>query len=203
MVCIGVDLGQKRDYSVIAVVTRPEVLTQTMGRQPWQVWVERETGAAELRFLERLRLGTPYEEVVRRIVYIARHEALGPGRRRLVVDATGVGNPVVERIRAARPGCDFRPVTIVGGMGQRYSDGMYRVGKTDLISGLRAGMESGDVAVAGRLRETPALVKELAAFGNSTSGNSSGHDDMVIALALAVWGVKERVMGEMGNVRIV
>ena len=176
---------------------RPERVTRTFGRHRWETWEEREQAPAELRYLERLPLGTPYVEVVRKVAAVARLEGLGRGRKKLVVDATGVGTPVVEMLRAARTGCDLKPVVITSGTGERYGSGTYYVAKTDLMTGLRTSLELQDVAIASRLAETPALVKELAGFGGS------GHDDMVMALALALWGVKVRTVGERSDGPIV
>ena len=58
-------------------------------------------------------------------------------------------------------------------------------------------MEAQDLLIAAGMGEAPALIKELIAFGGT------GHDDMVIALALALWGVKIRIFGERANGRIV
>ena len=198
MVCIGLDLGKTQDYTAIAVVVRQETTIRTVGRQAWQVWDERRCAVAELRHLERLTLGTTFLEVVERVAQLVKHEALGPGRIRLVVDATGLGSPVLELLRKAKMGCDIKPVVITGGTGERYGgDGKCHVSKTDLMMGLRTSMELQDVVIAKGMAETPALVKELALFG------SSKHDDMVIALALALWGVKTQTFGEKSNVRIV
>ena len=197
MVCIGVDLGQPRDFTAIAVVTKNDRITRVQGHLAWMRCEDRQKGAAELRFLERLRLGTPYTNVVERIVQIARHPVFANARRKLVVDASGVGRPVIDMIREARPGCDLWPVTITGGTGERYSGGMHCVAKTNLIAGLRASMEVGGVKIAGSLKEARGLVKELTDFGGR------GHDDMAMALALAVWGVEARTVGERDDVRII
>ncbi len=81
---MGLDLGQKQDFSAVAVVERDEV------------------GCMRVRYLERMALGTPYVNVVSRVSEIMQQPELA-GQSRLVVDATGVGAPVVEMLRAARP----------------------------------------------------------------------------------------------------
>jgi hypothetical protein len=61
----------------------------------------------------------------------------------LVVDATGVGGPVVDLARARGLGRGLMPVTITGGSGENVSarDG-YRVPKRDLITGLQVAFET-------------------------------------------------------------
>ena len=70
-----------------------------------------------VRHLERMPLGTAYTAVTARVVELAQHKAL-VGNCRLVVDATGVGMPVVDMLRAARPGCEIAAVLITGGPGR-------------------------------------------------------------------------------------
>src|SRR5580698_10126959 len=102
MYFVGLDLGQRQDYSAVAVVEREERRLAYLAP------------CMRVRHLERMPLGTPYVEVVRRVGEIMRHPALGPWSR-LVVDATGVGAPVVEMLRAARPVLRVTAVTITGG----------------------------------------------------------------------------------------
>jgi len=68
----------------------------------------------QLRYLERIALGTPYPEVVERVVQVTRWPELA-GRCRLAVDGTGVGRAAVDLMRRARPGCVLMPVTITSG----------------------------------------------------------------------------------------
>src|SRR5580700_1607622 len=105
MFFVGLDLGQKQDFSAVAVVEREEHrLTWMAPAQP----------CMRVRHLERMPLGTPYVNVVRRVSEIMQHRALAL-QGRLVVDATGVGAPVVEMLRAVRPPCRVTAVTITGG----------------------------------------------------------------------------------------
>ncbi len=71
------------------------------------------------------KLGTPYTEVV-----AAGGGAVAAPRRRdgcrLVVDATGVGMPVVDMLRASRPGVRVTPVLITGGAEQLDGRGVAR-----------------------------------------------------------------------------
>ena len=67
-----------------------------------------------VRFAERMALGTPYPKVVERVRQIVQSDELA-GNCALAVDATGVGAPVVDMLRAARLGCELTAITITGG----------------------------------------------------------------------------------------
>ena len=122
------------------------------------------------------------------------------GKCKLVVDATGVGGPVVDMLRNARLGCEMTPVTITGGerAHEQSANGtpQWTVPRQDLISGVHLLLEREELRIAGKMREAPALVKELESMavsarsrGKSRPGASSGgqHDDLVFAVALACW----------------
>src|SRR3954454_5897766 len=94
---IGADLGQKHDFTAICVVERAEVTFDW--RNPVTCEYRRETQFA-VRHLERVKLRTSYPDVVERIREVVMDPAL-EGRRSLVVDATGVGAPVVDLLRAS------------------------------------------------------------------------------------------------------
>src|SRR2546422_486408 len=57
------------------------------------------TGSLRFRipFLQRVRLGTPYPDVVDRVRDVLRRPALA-GRCTLAMDATGVGQPVLDML---------------------------------------------------------------------------------------------------------
>jgi len=146
------------------------------------------SGDMVVRHLERVKLGTPYSQVVKRVVEVARHPCLGNVSRKLLVDATGVGAPVIEMLQAERPGCEMTPVVITGGQSGRRNGGWEMVPKTDLLATVQASLENGRLRIARDLRETGRLVQEMLALGGSE------HDDLAMAVALAVWGAKTGVM---------
>jgi len=90
-------------------------------------------------------------------------------------------------------------VTITGGDAEGETKGHYRVPKRDLIVGLQVAFQNGELQMAGRLREGPVLVREMAEMrvtmtsgGREKYGARQGeHDDLVLAVALACWGVKK------------
>jgi hypothetical protein len=134
---VGCDLGQAADYTALAIAQRFEdrayfyengeelegpaldrVLTCRDPRAMPEVRLESST-SYDVVHLERLSLGTPYPKVVTTLREILTSRALAGNARlkrrdpELVVDATGVGRPVVDHLRAA--GLQPIAITITGG----------------------------------------------------------------------------------------
>src|ERR1700728_1953731 len=123
MFYLGLDLGQRRDPSAIAVVEKARVM--------------------RVRHLERFRLGTLYPNVVERVREITQHRELA-GNCALAIDGTGVGAPVVDMLRAARLGCDIAAVTITGGDREHQNS----VPKRDLMAGVQVLLERDELKLA-------------------------------------------------------
>jgi hypothetical protein len=203
---VGADFGQSRDYTAIAVIERAELV----GKFDWAVRAHEKTVALRLRYLERIPLGTPYPEVVERVVEVTRNRQLA-GRCHLAVDGTGVGRPVVDLLRRAGPEAILMPVTITGGQVETQEQGFYRVPKRDLIIGLQVLLQRGGLQIAAGLKFGQKLVEELMAVEVrvSPAGNEQyaawregTHDDLVFAVALAYWSaVKTYPNGPQGNDR--
>ena len=181
MLYIGIDLGRNHDHTAIAIIQRIEALYG-----PHLL----------VRFLERLPLGTPYPLVVEHIADLVAHCR----QCALIVDATGVGEPVVDSLRRAGLGCEIAAVTITSGQRETRTGSHYCVPKQDLIAGLQLAMENDELRVARSLPDAGSLVRELlsvrirSSFGHSGSARvrigADGygeHDDLVTALSLACW----------------
>lgn len=154
-----------------------------------------------LRYLERMPLGTTYPSVAERVVKITQSAEMA-GRCSLVVDATGVGRPVVDLLRRERPGCTLMPVTITGGASESRGGGYYGVPKRDLVTGMQVLLQGGGLQIASGIPHGAALAAEMAemrvkltASGNTQFGawREGTHDDLVLAVALACWGGPEAV----------
>jgi hypothetical protein len=194
---IGVDLGQKRDYSAVAALEVYDAVYDE--REPITYDFVRER-THRVRGIERVRLGTPYPDIVRHLRDLAGRPELN-GKCTLVVDATGVGAPVVDLLRAARPGCRIVPVTITGG-DQESSDGsVYRVPKRDLVTGLQVVIEQRRLEISQKARSYRELMAELSEMKSMVTGfgrqkfeadGSRSHDDLVLALSLAWWWVRKQ-----------
>jgi hypothetical protein len=183
----GVDLGQKRDPTALAVVERGEA-----------------DGVLRLRHLERMPLGLPYTEVVERLRGRLRSRQLSGGERHVVVDGMGVGSAVVDLLRREDLRSELWPVTITAGGRERYADGYFRVPKRKLIVGLEVLLEQGRLLIAEGMRDGAALVNEMAEMRVKRTGSAretygvwriGKHDDLVLAVALACWGVRRVGIG--------
>lgn len=200
---LGVDLGQRRDPSAIAIIERAEVIAERPDPIYWQ---RAKTTRMEVRHLERIRLGTPYTVVIQRILRMARAVSR-LGSCTIAVDATGVGAPVVDALQI--PGETYRLMPVMIGAADReyHVDGVWRVPKRDLIAGLQLAFDAGSFTIARSLRESEVLVEELTAMRAMTrrSGHTqlaspgSKHDDLAIALSLAWWATQTRRPGTLGS----
>jgi hypothetical protein len=191
---VGVDFGQSKDFTAIAVVERAE----TKGAWDGARFAWRKVVSLRLRYLERIALGTQYPDVVERVVHVTQSRELA-GRCRLAVDGTGVGRPVVDLLRRARPGCTLMPVNITGGLKQTEEGGYYGVPKRDLILGLQVLLQRKVLRIAAGLEHSADLLKEMGAMQVkiTLSGHEQfeawregTHDDLVFAVALACWNAQ-------------
>lgn len=199
----GLDLGQKQDYTAIAVVERAEVKTGF----DWVKWAPVIEIRHSLRHLERVPLGTSYPDVVARVREVVRSGKLA-GCCTLVADATGVGAPVMDLLRASGLGCGLTPVTITGGEKPSRDGSMWRVPKRDLVVGLQLMLETGEFRIAAGLREAETFVAELTNMRVKVSASGhegfavwreGTHDDLVLAVALACWRAKWPTVGHVGR----
>jgi hypothetical protein len=148
----GLDLAKVEDYTVLVIVNRKceVVFTDRFHRLDWDLQIARIKAA------------------------MSRYEGS------LLVDSTGVGEPVYERLRQADVTAEPYPLTARS--------------KAALIDNLALMLEERLVTLP-RPELWPEGIDELEAFeysvtenGNVRTGAPSGiHDDCVIALALAVW----------------
>lgn len=145
--------------------------------------------------LERLPLGTPYPRQVDRVLELLDTPALRGRHIFLIVDAGGAGLPVVDLFRES--GLSPVPVTITGGtvVTGHYTAGI-NVPKRDLISAAQVMLQGGRLKVSPALQEADTLRKELESYQvkidprtahDSYDARSGQHDDLVLAVSLAVW----------------
>jgi hypothetical protein len=203
---IGLDLGQKRDFTALALLERIHSTSTELDRVTWE---RKQQTSYQLRYLERFPLGLTYPEIVARVARTLSSPKLTAANTTLVVDATGVGAPVVDMLRAAQLGCEIVPVTITAGDSSRCVNGTWRVPKRDLISGLQVMLEQRLLRIAAGLAETSTLMTELSgmrveitASANDTYGawRNGAHDDLVFATALATWRAWSKPARNVGYV---
>lgn len=186
---VGLDLGQKRDYSAIVVLEQavyfapglladgyrwegvvegwnaPSAIYGISGRWPLQHVLERDDHRWPskppmlARHLERIR-GEPYPVIVARVERLM--GALPPLGVQLVVDGTGVGVAVIDLLRQA----GLQPVSIVITGGDRASrQGVeWHVPKRDLVAAVQAGLQTDRLQIAPASPLADVLVTELDNF---------------------------------------
>jgi hypothetical protein len=126
----------------------------------------------------------------------------------VVMDATGVGAPVLDMLRKANLGCRIAPVIMSGGERASHAGGLWHVPKRDLIAGLQLMLEKREMGLPANLRATRMLTKELQDFQERMTGRGVAsfgawregqHDDLVIATALACWRARWKTIGFGGR----
>jgi hypothetical protein len=182
MFYLGLDLGQRRDHTAIAVVERRELRLGYRAPEFDGVWV---------RHLERVALGTPYPRVVERVREILRHKELA-GRCSLVVDETGLGGPVVDLLRRAQLGCEICPVTITGGARESQVGASWNVPKRDLLTGVQVLLEQGDLKIARKLRQAGALMQELMDVNVRQTIRAGFGRERMGAASMTIWRLRWR-----------
>lgn len=156
---VGVDWARYTDYTAVAVL-------------------EGDRAEAGLVHLERFQ-GDSWAETVKRVAALV---SKFPGAE-VTCDNTGVGDPVVESLRASLPRHTVHGFTFT------------KSSKAPLIDNLVWLFDQGSL----RIPPDPQLLRELEHFeavhaGTGTRLEARGgyHDDLVIALALAGWGLRHR-----------
>lgn len=185
----GLDLAQSHDYTALSVGEIAPPRSVDGVQLPFSLAV---------RHLERFKLHTSYVDMVSAISSrMGQLKALG--RVVLVIDATGVGRPVVDMFRTGGLGVVLWPVTIATsamGAARRDPNGEWTVPKRDLIGALVALAHGGRLAVSEKLPEARTFQEELRNFrmritndANLTYGawREGAHDDLVLAVALSCW----------------
>lgn len=190
-IAIGVDIGQMRDPSAIAVCEYKPAFTLSRQKLP---------AVIEVVALSRLKLGTPYDVQREHIQKLA--DTLYFLDPDLVVDAGGPGRPLIDDLRA-RSVAKVIAVTSTGGQSEtRVKVGPnkredWNVSKAVLLGDLSHLIYGERLKVAKSLAEAPQLHRELQDLEHRISdagretfvvgGDGSHHADLVSAVALAAW----------------
>ncbi len=204
---LGLDLGQASDHSALAAIEEP-IWRPAEGRfisaatlEPdviatgaWRWWQDQRPTKPPLwlRTLHRYPKGTPYPSIVDDVI-----RRLGGGAKArddalLVIDGTGVGAAVVDMFRYSALPCEFAPVIITGGVKVEGN----HVPKRDLIGAVQVILQTDRLQVAQDSEHTATWQKEMQGYaikltdkGHDTynARADSIHDDLVLAVALAVY----------------
>src|SRR5262249_13336325 len=150
------DLGQASDYTALAVLERTEKIMDVIDPRLTRVQRMSHFGC---RGLKRWPLGTPYTAIVADTVKLT--SKLPLAKTKLIIDATGVGRPVVDMFRTSGLLVSMVPVMITSGAKESRNDAYHHVAKTILISTLQVLLQQRRLRFAQALPETATLVREL------------------------------------------
>ena len=183
---LGLDVGKRQDHTAIAALElrwrygAKDNVTQAVAQYPTLL----------LSYSIRYPIDTETTRIpqfVRDTLQLYRPAYGEPNRvDKLLVDATGVGHTIVELIRKDQPKAQVQPVTLTNGHVERQlKDNYLSLPRPDLINRLKMIFELGNIQL---LDSAPGFVdmeRELVQF--QPSGEQQEHDDLVMALAMAVW----------------
>jgi hypothetical protein len=188
---IGLDLGQAKDFTALGIIECVRTITNGGDKN--------EITQLNCIHLQRWQLRTSYPAIVADVVKMINglDPLLSPnGKPTLAIDATGVGAPVVDLFKRERINANLKPIQIVGGSNVSEEFGMTRVPKRDLVSVVQVALQNRTLKIASELAEAETLARELQNFtvkitdsANDVYGawREGTHDDLVLAVALALW----------------
>ncbi len=189
---VGVDLGMMQDHTAIVVLERNDITFHDLDPVTRQ---RRQITEFTVRHIDRLNLHTPFTEVASRIRGLVNTYPY-QNACTLVFDASGLGLPVHEMLKAAHLGCPIVPIVITGA----DSPSDTHIPKKDLIATVQMMLELRELRIPRNLAGAAWLIQELLAMrvkpteaGSIRYEAAPGyHDDLVTALSLAAWPTRPR-----------
>lgn len=182
MISIGMDVGKERDPAALAVLIN-QGLREGSHRPCWH--------ALEVGNIE---LGTPYQALADLVVGVARDFTAEGFPVVVTIDATGIGAAVVELARTAAPELHIIALTIGSGRTRKLvGPDTYIVGKHLLTETLQVALEQRGLTVADSAgaeelhRQLTRFIAKTTATGYQKHEASTGHDDLVLGLELALF----------------
>jgi hypothetical protein len=205
---VGWDIGQSTDPSAVAVlhhVVKP--LDEWVPNAKAETWRQAKEERFFCQWLERLLLQMAYPAQVQHIQNLLSRDPLRGAT--LALDFTGCGRPVADY--AYRAG--LRPMNILitaGSETTMIGGDQWNVPKQTLISQLETRLHCGELKIADALQESEALKNELKDFARKVSesgrvtfnARSGSHDDLVLALAIALFAALNRPYSSSQELRI-
>jgi hypothetical protein len=196
---IGLDLGQTRDFTALAVLEKSPLFDPKgyLVRDP----DGRLLDVYDCVHLGRYPLGTPYPAIVADVAALARRSELKPARGdslALAIDQTGVGGAVVDLFRREKMPAEVVGVMIASGSGSRWDEAGKKavVSKIELVGQVQSFLQTGRLKIVSSLKFASLLKTELLNFqvkvtpsANEVFGTwrEGQHDDLVLAVAMAAW----------------
>ena len=208
---VTVDVAKKQDYSAI-MVTRIQTETEAV-----QGKMEISRVFYDIVWIDQFNQMS-YSDLVDRIMRVVTYKDLVYSHD-LVVDATGVGEAVVDQLRQA----GANPIPLVFTAGERATASYFQAGalffergqtlqplktlreirvpKKDLVTAGSVLMEQGRVRVAPGLKFADTFRKELIAFAGKVNEKTRkvrfeaqsefDHDDLVVCYLMMAWWVQQ------------
>ncbi|WP_438277986.1 hypothetical protein [Nitrobacter sp.] len=184
---LAADIGQSNDPTAICVMQHQIVQHRNIDE------ITRISEHFDVRYLQRLPLGMNYVDQVVEVRRLLARPPLCDGCS-FVIDNTGVGRAVGDLFDEA--GMLPTKVSITAGNEQTRIDHQHwHVPKGILISTLDARLHLGELRIAADLMEAGPLKDEMKDFQRKVSAAGrtqwearvGKHDDLVLAVALALW----------------
>lgn len=179
---IGLDLGERQDFTAMCLVTMHGFKKQIIGGK-------------------RFPINTGYPQIIEDVVKICNTKL--NGEVFLGIDATGVGLPVVQMFMKAKmkEGVHIIPVLITSGFEAHIKDGILHVPKKELVYNLQLDFANDYIDIAPIIDKTTGeniseIIKEEASnlrpkvtkTNEMTYTHRDGtHDDLILAVAIAVY----------------
>jgi len=198
LIYFGLDLGQAQDYTALTALEK-KIIQHSIAMDYLDILpanaILNEGKEYHLRHVERFALGTTYPTIISKLQ--DRINALNLGDKYMViVDATGVGRPVVDLMRANGIRCI--PVSFTAGEKENFDIefGGWRVPKRILVSNLQVLFQNGQLKMPPTLQHIKLITNELlnlkvkvTSAKNDTyeAWREGDHDDLVFSLAMAAW----------------
>lgn len=176
---LGVDLGQSYDFSVLTIL---DAEFNNSGKLSY-----------DLVYIKKFALKQSYLAVVEEIESVIEFYGLH-GNYALVIDYTGVGHPVFDIFTSK--GLNPMGVTITAGLkANQQAFNKVTVPKKDIVTYLQIVLQNRRIRIPKALGLLKELKQELLNFKfkvganmKMTFGGSKGyHDDIVMALGVAIW----------------
>lgn len=204
----GLDLGQKVDHTALVVVEQAIDFGGQRDRRTFEPICKRRM---TVRLATRVPLQTGYSFVAEGVKQaMETPEVADSDGVTLSYDATGVGAMAADYFRTMKmPGRVF-PVVFTSGEFSKYEKGHYLEPKNLLMVGMMRAFEVDGLQVAGDLEEWMEVEKELTSIKRLAGGrfeagygtrwvSEGAHDDLAMALALALHGARQIVLPERGD----
>lgn len=196
---LSIDLGTERDPTAFTVLKRVKKLEKPLpvkvGGRLIRPLAKKTVSEIHLAHMSMAPLKTPYHEIVQKAKYMMLHPKYA-GKICMVVDKTGVGNPVMQQMW--QEGLSPIGITYHGGDTVRENDGHYTVPKRDLVTALLTALQMRRFRMPRpeQMKIIEEFEKQLKGFQMKINKNGHDtyeaameriHDDLVMSASMGVW----------------